>query len=95
MTAETAVAKPTRRPSGNAAHTVSVVVPVFNSEQSLRELCERLSAVLAAQSPTFEIVLVTSSRSRGGQFLMTPAMASQVADGEIELSAFYVQYVQY
>ena len=43
----------------------------------------------------FEIVLVTSSRSRGGQFLMTPSMASQVADGGIELSAFYVQNVQY
>lgn len=51
----------------------------------------RTSAPVSA----FEILLVTSSRARGGQFLMTPVMASQVADGEIELSEFYVQYVQY
>jgi len=51
----------------------------------------RTSAPVSA----FEIVLVTSSRSRGGQFLMTPALASQLADGDVELPAFYVQNVQY
>ena len=49
----------------------------------------------AAPMAAFEIVLVTSNRTRGGQFLMTPVQASQIADGEIELSEFYVQNVQY
>ena len=47
----------------------------------------------AAPISAFEIVLVTSNRGRGGQFLMDPSLASQLADGEIELSAFYVQNV--
>jgi hypothetical protein len=51
----------------------------------------RTSAPVAA----FEIVLVTSNRSRGGQFLLTPGQATQIADGEIEMPAFYVQNVQY
>ena len=49
----------------------------------------------AAPVAAFEIVLVTSSRARGGQFLLTPGQASRLADGEIELSEFYVQNVQY
>lgn len=43
----------------------------------------------------FELVLVTSNLSRGGQFLMTPAQASQIAAGEIELPEYYVQNVQF
>lgn len=38
--------------------SISVVVPVFNSEALLAELVERLWSVLASQAPQFEVVLV-------------------------------------
>lgn len=40
------------------ADGISVVVPVFNSEQSLLPLCQRLESVLAATGQPFEVVLV-------------------------------------
>lgn len=42
----------------DARPSISVVVPVYNSEQSLPLLCERLSEVLPALTDHFEIVLV-------------------------------------
>jgi undecaprenyl-phosphate 4-deoxy-4-formamido-L-arabinose transferase len=51
--------------AGASLPGVSVVVPVFNSEQTLRELCERLSAVLAARSAAFEIILVNDGSQDG------------------------------
>jgi glycosyltransferase involved in cell wall biosynthesis len=38
--------------------SLSVVVPVYNSEASLAQLIERLEPVLAAHSPMFEAILV-------------------------------------
>ncbi len=49
----------------------------------------------AAPVSAFEVVLVTSSRERAGQFLLDPALASELAAGGVELSAFYVQHVQF
>jgi len=44
---------------------VSVVVPVYNSEQSLEELARRLSQVLAAREREYELILVNDgSRDR-------------------------------
>lgn len=40
---------------------LSVVVPVYNSEQSLGELYQRLTAVLANETPDFEIIFVDDS----------------------------------
>src|SRR6185369_10009246 len=37
---------------------VSVVVPVYNSEQSLGPLVDRVTAVLRGCTPAFEIILV-------------------------------------
>ena len=36
----------------------SVVVPVYNSEQSLEPLCERIGAVLGSMAVPFELLLV-------------------------------------
>lgn len=47
---------------------VSVVVPVYNSEQTLRPLVERICAVLAQRGPDFEIILVNdASRDQSWQ----------------------------
>jgi glycosyltransferase involved in cell wall biosynthesis len=43
---------------GGAPITVSVVVPVYNSEKSLAELCSRLAAVLPEIAEKYEVVLV-------------------------------------
>jgi len=49
-------------PVASAEHhpcaSVSVVVPVYNSENTLNELCKRLVSVLRSCSSTFEIILV-------------------------------------
>jgi len=47
--------------------SVSVVVPVYNSEESLPVLLQRLAAVLPAMAATFEVILVNDgSRDRSG-----------------------------
>jgi undecaprenyl-phosphate 4-deoxy-4-formamido-L-arabinose transferase len=48
-------------------HTCSVVVPVYNSEDSLRPLVERLAAALPAFSSAFEVILVNDA-SRDGSW---------------------------
>jgi len=86
---------------GTAADRVILEITTDSEASVFRALEAAADALLhvrtrtAAPVAAFEIVLVTSSRSRGGQFLLTPQMASQLADGELELPAFYVQNVQY
>lgn len=46
---------------------VSVVVPVYNSENSLPELCRRLDAVLAPLTRAYEVILVNDG-SRDGSW---------------------------
>jgi glycosyltransferase involved in cell wall biosynthesis len=43
----------------------SVVVPVYNSEKTLRELCGRIAVTFEKMSADFEIVLVNDSSSDG------------------------------
>jgi len=43
----------------------SVVVPVYNSEKTLPELCDRISATFQKMGAAFEIVLVNDSSSDG------------------------------
>ncbi len=43
----------------------SVVVPVYNSERTLRELCDRIAATFEKMGADFEIVLVNDSSSDG------------------------------
>jgi undecaprenyl-phosphate 4-deoxy-4-formamido-L-arabinose transferase len=45
--------------------SLSVVVPVYNSEASLPLLIERLEPVLAAHAPSFEVVLVNDGSPDG------------------------------
>ena len=86
---------------GTAADRVLLEVTTDSEASVFRALEVAADALLHVRTRTsapvaaFEIVLVTSSGARGGQFLLTPGMASELADGEIELPAFYVQNVQY
>jgi len=43
----------------------------------------------------FELLLMTPARERAGQFVLTPEMASDVVAKKVELTAFYVQNVQF
>jgi undecaprenyl-phosphate 4-deoxy-4-formamido-L-arabinose transferase len=43
--------------------TLSVVIPVFNSEQILPELCERLSRVLPTVAGQYEVILINDGSS--------------------------------
>lgn len=47
----------------NATPTYSVVVPVFNSEKTLEELCTRISNIFKQIHQPFEIILVNDSSS--------------------------------
>ena len=50
--------------------TLSVVIPVFNSEQILPELCDRLSRVLPNVADRYEVILVNDgSRDRSWQVI--------------------------
>lgn len=44
---------------------ISIVVPVFNSEQTLEPLVSRLKAVLSANADDFEVILVNDSSKDG------------------------------
>ena len=45
--------------------TVSVVVPAFNSEQSLPLLIDRFNSVLSVFCQTFEVIIVNDGSSDG------------------------------
>jgi hypothetical protein len=86
---------------GTASDRVLLEITTDSEASVFRALEVAADALLHVRTRTsapvsaFEIVLVTSSRQRGGQFLLTPALASQVADGEVDLPEFYVRYVQF
>jgi len=86
---------------GTAADRVLLEITTDSEASVFRALEVAADALLHVRTRTsapvsaFEIVLVTSNRARGGQFLLDPILASQLADGEVELPAFYVRNVQY
>jgi hypothetical protein len=43
----------------------------------------------------FELLLMTSTKERAGQFIMTPQMASEIAARNVEVSAFFLSNVQF
>ena len=50
---------------------ISVIIPVYNEEENLRELGERLMVVLTAMGRTFEIILVDDGSSDRSWDLLT------------------------
>jgi undecaprenyl-phosphate 4-deoxy-4-formamido-L-arabinose transferase len=56
--------------------SLSVVVPVFNSEQTLRDLVSRLKSVLRGQAAEFELILVNDA-SRDGSWAVISALVKE------------------
>ena len=65
--------------SPDAMPTISVVVPVYNSEHSLTPLVERLKAVLASRAARLEIVMVNDA-SRDGSWSVVEKLAREHAE---------------
>ena len=63
----------------DAMPTISVVVPVYNSEHSLTPLVERLRAVLASRASRLEIVMVNDA-SRDGSWSVVEKLACEHAE---------------
>ncbi len=71
---------------------ISVVVPVYNSEGTLRELVARLEPVLAGEAPAFELILVNDgSRDRSWSVIQELAAAHPWVRG-ISLMRNYGQH---
>ena len=43
----------------------------------------------------FDLLLVTSAGERGGQFVLTPEMASELVSKKVQLAAFFIENVQF
>jgi hypothetical protein len=43
----------------------------------------------------FEVLLTTPSRERAGQFVLTPDMATDLVSKKVDVTAFFVRYVQF
>jgi glycosyltransferase involved in cell wall biosynthesis len=72
--------------------SISVVVPVYNSEQSLPLLVQRLQPVLAGLTPTWEIILVNDgSRDRSWATIASLAAAHPGVRG-LDLMRNYGQH---
>ncbi|MCH9649400.1 MAG: glycosyltransferase family 2 protein [Deltaproteobacteria bacterium] len=63
-------------PSGTPPASVSVVVPIYNSEHSIGELVERLGKMLPGVSTRFEVILVNDG-SRDGSWQRVEELAAQ------------------
>lgn len=73
-------------------HTCSVVIPVYNSEGSLRPLIERLAAALPTFSSQFEVILVNdASRDRSWEVISQLVQEHQWVRG-INLMRNYGQH---
>jgi undecaprenyl-phosphate 4-deoxy-4-formamido-L-arabinose transferase len=60
--------------AGSEPGSISVVVPVFNSEQTLEALIARLESVLSQQTDRFEVILVNDA-SRDGSWDIAQRLA--------------------
>lgn len=79
-----------RQTQGSAMKDISVVVPVYNSEATLRELESRLRAVLAGLG-SYEIILVNDG-SRDGSYNICRELAEQHA--EVKFIHFFRNFGQ-
>ena len=66
--------------TGDRAVKYSIVVPVYNSQQTLIELCERITSSMENQGESFELILVDDcSSDRSWQ------MIEQIAAGDVRV----------
>lgn len=55
----------------------------------------RLRETRAGQVEALELVLTTPDHERGGQFVITPAIAAQLMSKEVDLPTFFLAHVQF
>jgi len=71
---------------------LSVVVPVFNEEESLPELLSRLSAALQALTKSYEVLLVNDGSRDGSLAIMREATTSDPRVSVIDFNRNYGQH---
>lgn len=73
-------------------NSLSIVIPVFNSEQALEPLLERLAAALPSLSPDYEVILVNDgSRDRSWEVISSLRQSNEWIHG-INLMRNYGQH---
>jgi len=86
---------------GSQSRRLLIEVPA-NSEgavfQAIGAAAQSLLELQAKQPGTidaFELFLVTDKRQRGGQFLITAERAQELVGKQLDLTAFYLKYVEF
>ena len=79
-------------PRGKGADSLSVIVPVYNSEAILPKLIERLEAVLASLEGAHEIVLVNDASKDGSWNIIRELCARYPGLSAINLMRNYGQH---
>ncbi|MEM7353298.1 MAG: hypothetical protein AAF657_21055 [Acidobacteriota bacterium] len=74
-----------------AASEASVFKALEDSANSLVQIRERFAKEVAA----YELVMMTESQDRAGQFLMTPETADLLASGRMKAQTFFLRYVEF
>ena len=71
---------------------ISVIVPVFNGESSLRELVSRLSPILDALCENYELILINDGSGDGSWETITQLAVEHTWVRGIELMRNYGQH---
>ena len=74
-----------------AASEASVFKALKDSASGLVQIHERFPKEVAA----FEVVLMTESQARAGQFMLTPELAELLVGERINVSNFFLRYVEF
>ena len=75
----------------NTAPELSVIVPIFNEEESIKPLCERLLSVLDEMGKAFEVIFVNDGSSDNSMPLLREAASGR---DELKIVNFRRNYGQ-
>ena len=73
------------------ASEASVFKALSDSAHGLAQIHERFPKKVAA----FELVMMTESQARAGQFVLTPELANLLVTGRLKAPAFFLRYVEF
>ena len=74
-----------------AASEASVFKALSDSANGLAQIHERFPKKVAA----FELVMMTETQARGGQFVLTPELANLLVTGRLKPAGFFLRYVEF
>ncbi len=75
--------------------TANSEASIFRSLKVAALALLRIRESSPGQVEALELVLSTSNREPGGQFLMTPALAQSLVTDEVEISRFFIENVRF